>query len=212
MLYQDAKTALVQNVLGTDAIKMLRSRLSCVKFKGEPVPFHHPHPEPYTYLGVDITPTLNWAFQVDKIMRQMKDDGQKLEESMLSRTQKLYFIKFVIRTKAACTVSLGYLCPTDLAKIDSIYSRICKKSVGIPASSPTALVFEDRTKAGVGMPSLQVDYTQRIMEALVYSLQDSGHLGTDSRALLYLQNSIIGNLIQDKRTKTMLPGHSLPPG
>ena len=146
---------------------MLRSRLSKVTFRGEAVPFHHPHTEPYTYLGVDITPTMNWAFQVDKVMGEMKEIGHKLDECMLSRTQKLYFIKTVIATKAAYTFPLGYLCPVDLAKLDSIYSRICKKSVGLPMSSPTALVFEDRMKAGVGMPSLQVDYTQRIMEALV---------------------------------------------
>ena len=145
---------------------------------------------------------MNWAFQVDKVMRDMKDNGEKLEDSMLSRTQKLYFIKSVIVSKASCTFPLGYLCPTDLAKLDSIYSRICKKSVGIPSSSPTTLVFEDRSKAGVGMPSLQVDYTQRITEALV--LQDPGQLGTVSRARLYLQNSIVGNLIQDERAKTTL--------
>ena len=34
-------------------------------------------------------------------------------------------------------------------------------------------MFKDRSKAGVGMPSLHVEYTQRITEALVYSLQDS---------------------------------------
>ena len=149
---------------------------------------------------------MNWAFQVDKVMRDMKDNGEKLEDSMLSRTQKLYFIKSVTVSKASCTFPLGYLSPVDLAKLDSIYSRICKKSVGIPSSLPTALVFEDRSKAGVGMPSLQVDYTQRITEALVYALQDPGQLGTVSRALLYLQNSIVtvGNLIQDEQAKTTL--------
>ena len=59
---------------------------------------------------------------------------------MLSRTQKLHFIKTVVVTKASCTFPLGYMCPTDLAKLDSMYSRICKRSVGTPSSSPTALV------------------------------------------------------------------------
>ena len=204
ILYQDANTTMVQKVLGADAIKLLQSRLSHVKFNGETVPFLHSDTEPYTYLGVDITPTMNWAFQVDKVMREMRENGERLEDSMLSRTQKLYFIKTVIVTKASCTFPVGYLCPTDLAKLDSIYSRICKKSVRIPSSSPTAFVFEDRSKAGIGMPSLQVDYTQSITEALVYALHDSRHLGTVSRALLYLQNSIVGNLIQHKRTKTTL--------
>ena len=49
-----------------------------------------------------------------------KDNGEKLEDSMLSRTQKLYFIRMVIVTKASCTFALGYLCPTDLAKLDSV--------------------------------------------------------------------------------------------
>lgn len=103
MLYQDAKTSLVQNVLGTDAFKMLPSGRSNVKFRGEPGPLHHPHTEPYTYLGVKTTPTMNWTFQVDKVMRDMKDNGLKLDESMLSRTQNLYFIRSVLATKAAYT-------------------------------------------------------------------------------------------------------------
>ena len=78
MLYQDARTTLVQKALGGDAVRLLQSRLSHVKFKGESVPFLHPNNEPYTYLGVDITPTMNWSFQVDKIMRDMKDNGQNL--------------------------------------------------------------------------------------------------------------------------------------
>ena len=35
MLYHDAKTTMVQRVLGSDAIRLLRSRLSLVKFKGD---------------------------------------------------------------------------------------------------------------------------------------------------------------------------------
>ena len=54
----------------------------------ESVPFLHPDNEPYTYLGVDVTPTMNGAFQVDKVVRDMKDDGEKLQDSTLSRTHR----------------------------------------------------------------------------------------------------------------------------
>ena len=91
---------IVQKALRGDAVRLLQSRLSHVKFKGAFVPFLHPNNEPHTYLGVDITPTMNWAFQVDKVMRDMKDNGQKLEGSMLSRTQQLYFVKTVTVAKA----------------------------------------------------------------------------------------------------------------
>lgn len=53
-------------VLSSKMIKMLQQRLETVRIYNTPVPFLHPHTEPYRYLGVDITPTLNWAPHVDR--------------------------------------------------------------------------------------------------------------------------------------------------
>ena len=77
MLYQDVKTTLVQNVLGADAVKMLQSRLRHVKFKEDSV-FPSAPSRAIHILGVDITPTMNWALQVDT-----QDNVQKLGNNML---------------------------------------------------------------------------------------------------------------------------------
>ena len=87
MLYGCAKNKVVDNVLGFSTIKMLKTRLDRVKIQGEGVPFHHPHTEPYTYLGVEITPTMNWSYQLDKMINTVRNKGEKLHRSMLSYRQ-----------------------------------------------------------------------------------------------------------------------------
>jgi hypothetical protein len=42
---------------------MLERRLDSVSLDGQQIPFHHPHTQPYTYLGLEITMTLNWEQQ-----------------------------------------------------------------------------------------------------------------------------------------------------
>ena len=52
---------------------MLDKHLAQVTIAGEHVPFHHPDKDPYTCLGVDIIPTLNWSFQLHKIIAVKKN-------------------------------------------------------------------------------------------------------------------------------------------
>ncbi len=47
-------------VLSSKMIKMLQQRLEMVRIYNTPIPFLHPHTEPYRYLGEDITPIFNW--------------------------------------------------------------------------------------------------------------------------------------------------------
>ena len=48
-------------VLSSKMMKILQQRLETITIYNTPIPFLHPHTEPYRYLGVDITPTFNWA-------------------------------------------------------------------------------------------------------------------------------------------------------
>ena len=95
----------------------------------------------YTYLGVDITPTLNWSYQLRKTIATVKDRGLRMAGCMLSYRQKLHFVKTVIVPAATYAFPLAYLTPADLAKLDSLYSRICKQALGLPTCTTTALVW-----------------------------------------------------------------------
>jgi len=100
----------------------------------------------------------------------------------------------VIIPAATYAFPLAYLTPADLAKLDRLYSRICKQAMGLPTCTPTAMILEDREKGGMGMPSLEVDYSDMVTRSLTFSLLDDGQLGMVSQALLYLQNSIVGSV------------------
>ena len=71
-------------VLSNKMMKMLQQRLKTVKIYNTPIPFLHPHTEPYRYLGVEITPTFNWAPHPDRVMKEAKRKGERLLMSPLS--------------------------------------------------------------------------------------------------------------------------------
>ncbi len=59
MLYKYTKSGLVSISLRKGAMRMLQAQLSGVQYADKSVPFHHPHNQPGTCLGVDIIPRLN---------------------------------------------------------------------------------------------------------------------------------------------------------
>ena len=144
MLYQYATDRMVDNVLGEDTIRMLQVQLEKVRIQGNSMPFHHPHTEPYTYLGVELTPTMNWSFQLDKMLAKVTERGELLKDSMISARQKLNFIKTSIVPAATYAFPVTYLSHTDIDKLDKLYARICKQTLGLSSSTPTFMVFEDR--------------------------------------------------------------------
>lgn len=141
------------------------------------MPFHHPHTEPYTYLGVEITPTLNRSYQLEKVLKDIQQRGEKLKDNMISYRQKLNFVQTSIKPAALYAFPLAYLTHTDIGKLDKLYATVCKQSLGLPISTPTSLIYEDRLKGGAGQTSLLIDYTKAVAESLVQSLLDPGQFG-----------------------------------
>ena len=79
---------------------------------------------------------------------------------MLSPKQILEFIQPSIRPAIVYSMCLGIDTPYDIHMLDSILARIAKTALGLPLSTPTALILKDRSKAGVGLMSLMVDNVQ----------------------------------------------------
>ena len=78
LLYGQAHNNGKDNVLSTNMIKMSENRATQVRMQNTPIPFLHPHNQPYRYLGVDLTPTFNWGPHVDRILKGAKQKGEKL--------------------------------------------------------------------------------------------------------------------------------------
>ena len=141
-----------------------------------------------------------WSFQLEKTLNEVKQRGDKLQDSMLSYKQSLHFIKTVIIPAATYVFPLAYLTQTDLGKIDRIYARICKQALGLPKATPTSMIFEDREKGGASMTSLFKVYTKLTAESLVQALLNPGQLGI----VLHLQHNTVDSVIDQTTAKTDL--------
>ena len=106
---------------------------------------------------------------------------------------------------------LGLLTEADMAKFNELNSRLCKNIHRLPVSAPTAVVFESKNKAGLGLTSLKVKYAQLITKNLVLHLNGKGALGVIIRAMLKLQDSITSLALKDSKgkagTKATAPYH-----
>ena len=72
MLYNYVKSGLLDSALSTKGIQMLGRKLTQIMIDGERVPLHHTDKDSYTYLGVDMNPTLNWSFQLKRPLTASK--------------------------------------------------------------------------------------------------------------------------------------------
>ena len=192
VLYKDADSGLIKHPFkNTD---MMKKRLESIKLKGAAVPFYDPDKEPYTYLGIELTATLNWAPQMAKVIKETTRRGDNIQKSFASPLQCLQFIHRCIKPYITYSFPLAMYSTQDIAKLDGLISRIAKRSMQLPLGTPTALVLEHRNRAGMGVTSLMVDYIQSNTSYLVKALNDEGPLGMITRSLIQLQHQHLGGL------------------
>ena len=170
---------------------MLERRMQQVKISGSQIPFLHPD-QPYTYLGVDFTASLNWKHQVLKLATEIKCKGNKLLNSMISPKQKLQYIESNIRTYVQYALVIGCYTPMEIQKFDALLTRIAKKALDLPQSTPSALIMLERAKGGVGVESNMVNYVQVCTTNLVNAFNDEDVLGQAFRAMWRAEQAIFG--------------------
>jgi len=200
MLYRHASTR-TEPLLSKKNIELLKALTKEVKIQGAEIPFYHPDKEPYRYLGVLITPTLNWSYNLKTIREEMRFRAEKTVNCLLACHQKVQVQETNIKPYISYSFPLGTLTEADLGQLDAMYARICKTIYRLPMSTPTAMVLEDKNKAGMGLTSLSVTYASDITQNMLAALNDEGALGFITRALLQLQNNIIGSAVEGKQGK-----------
>ena len=198
MLYQHASIR-AEPLLSRKNIELLKALTKEVKIQGAEIPFHHPDKEPYRYLGVLITPTLIWSYNLNTIREEMRFRAEKTVNCLLACHQKVQVQETNIKPYVSYSFPLGTLTEADLGQLDAMYARICKTIYRLPLSTPTAMVLEDKNKAGMGLTSLSVTYANDITQNMLAALNDDGALGLMTRALLQLQNNIIGSAMEGKQ-------------
>ena len=75
-----------------------------VKISGRPVPYLPPT-EPYKYLGVHVTLTLNWSTQMAHVCKGVRDKGDLLQGSLASPDQCIRIVQSCIQPVVAYSFS-----------------------------------------------------------------------------------------------------------
>jgi hypothetical protein len=187
MLYGSASQGLLAGPLHPTTVQALQRQLSGVQISGSTVPFLHPSKEPYKYLGVLLTPSLNWTHQMSELTVASIERADGILRSMASCKQKLRLVDTLLKPFMEYSFSTGAYTINDIARLDSLVAQVAKHAFHISPSSPTAMVQEDRDQAGMGVTSLQKHYTAALAAQLTDALNDKGRLGAVTYALLKLQ-------------------------
>ena len=112
MLHGQAHRDGSSSVLSKSMINMMKDRVRHIKIHNTEIPFHHPHTDPYKYLGVDITPTFNWAPHLDRILTETKHKAKRLLNCALSKAQKMRILRTAIDPSITYSFAIG--CMTEL--------------------------------------------------------------------------------------------------
>ena len=180
--------------LAKSSVEMLRRRLGEVRVTGRPLPFLHPHQQPYCYLGVMLTPSLNWKHRVMALGEAVIEKADGILRSMASDRQKLRLIDTLLKPYIRYSLSTGAYKASDISSLDSLVARAAKCSMRLPSSAPTALVQEDVERGGVGTTSLQEMYVTELASKLTLALNDKGMLGHVTSSLLNTRIQRVGGM------------------
>ena len=124
-------------------INMVKDRVEQIKIHTTEIPFYHPHTDPYKYLGVDITPTFNWAFHLDTILTETNHKAERLLSCALSKAQEMRILRTAIDPSITYSFTTGCMTELDISKNDAIRKRTCERSNGLPVSTSSAMVHQD---------------------------------------------------------------------
>lgn len=187
MLWGSAGSGLMDGVLHRKTVAALQRQLAGVQISGQGIPFLHPHTEPYKYLGVWLTPSLNWRHQMSELTVSVIEKAEGILRSMASCKQKLRLIDSLLKPYIGYSFCTGAYTTRDIARLDSLVAQVAKQAFYLSPSTPTAMVQEDRTRGGMGVTSLLQTYTAELTKQLVHAVNDTGRLGAVTWALLQRQ-------------------------
>jgi hypothetical protein len=114
----------------------------------------------------------NWKHQHKRVVENLKQKLDALEDSYASPRQTLNIIRTAIIPSLAYAFAVTPCSYPDLDKWDAMIGRVIKSKHNLWRSTLTAMIREDVHRFGLGAPSIYMEYHRRSAVALVTSLED----------------------------------------
>ena len=147
-----------------------------INYRNQPIPVLDQH-EPYTYLGINLAPSLKWKTQISTTTAKVTKQCQALVSCPATMKQKISMLDTVIRAGIAYSFyAVPYSLPA-LKKLDKKLIALHKTIYGLPKCTANIITQLPHDLFGLGAFSLQNAYLRCIGEQLQNALNDKGRLG-----------------------------------
>ena len=140
------------------------------------IPFLPPD-QPYKYLGVWLTLTLNFKFHLDHLYEVILEKGMQLISASVPPRQCLTIIQNVLKPKITYCFPIAPFSRTDVATLDNLLIKIARHSMQLSQNISNITVLSPTARGGIGLLSLMADYAAVATQTLTQALHDKGDLG-----------------------------------
>jgi hypothetical protein len=186
IMHSNPHTGFIAHRRAVDHTVLEKRLRGTVHVQGSAVKFVQPD-EPFKYLGVETTLTLDWKHQFSSLLTKLKAKAGRLRQSRLPAGTKMRIIQTVLKPQVSYSFSVAPYTAAQLKAFDSQLASVAKHAYGQRHAMPTAMVMADVNKSGLGLTSLLVDYNTICIKNLVEAVNDPTAYGAISRDLLRLQ-------------------------
>jgi hypothetical protein len=147
-----------------------------INYRNQPIPVLNQH-EPYTYLGINLVPSLKWKTQINTTTAKVIKQCQALVACPATMKQKINMADTVIRAGIAYSFyAVPYSIPA-IKKLDKKIIALHKTICGIPKCTSNIATQLPHNLFGIEAFSLQNAYLRCIGEQLQNALNDKGRIG-----------------------------------
>jgi hypothetical protein len=146
-----------------------------ITYRNQPIPVLH-QDEPYTYLGINLVPSLKWTIEKNTTMRKLNKQTQQLLQSPATLKQKIKMVDTVIRAGIAYSFYASPYSMPDILKLDRKLIAFQKAICGLPKSTPNITTQLSHELFGINAFSLKIAYLTCIGEQLQNALNDPERL------------------------------------
>ena len=144
-----------------------------------------PSDQPYSYLGVDLTATLQWNHDLHNLQEKVNARAAKLLRSPYSIRQRLILLSENIVSGAAYKAVAGGYTPAHTATVDRKVAGHAKRIVRAPHGYAGAFVYLPRDLMGMGVRRFSSIVAETYLQDMCYFLhQPDTPVGAITRGLL----------------------------
>jgi hypothetical protein len=169
-----------------------------IHYRNQPIPILH-QDEPYTYLGIQLVPSLKWKLQIHITTTKLTNQCKQLTNCPLTIKQKMHMIDTVIRAGIAYSFYIVPYSLPALKKLDKKVTALQKKICGLPNCTPNITMQFPHGSFSMQAFSLQNAYLRCIGEQLKEALNDTGKLGIIYRGLTHFILATYGGALNIPR-------------